>query len=126
MIHLMGLEEKTEDDPGGHIEILFTGLRPGEKLYEELLIGDDPQGTAHPRILMAREAFMLWEQVEEVLSQLQRASQAFDCGALIEVLKNAKTAYSPNGELEDLVCCNRRSDVVAEGREDDKVHRLSV
>jgi FlaA1/EpsC-like NDP-sugar epimerase len=126
MIHLMGLEEKTEDDPGGHIEILFTGLRPGEKLYEELLIGDDPQGTAHPRILMAREAFMLWEQVEEVLSQLQRASQAFDCGALIEVLKNAKTAYSPNGELEDLVWCNRRSDVVAEGREDDKVHRLSV
>lgn len=126
MIHLMGLEEKTDDDPAGDIEILFTGLRPGEKLFEELLIGDDPQGTSHPRIMMAREVFMPWEQVEEVLSQLQRASQAFDCGALIEVLKNAKTAYAPNGELEDLVWCNGHSDFMAEGREDDKVHRLSV
>jgi len=103
MIHLMGLEEKTEDDPEGDIEIRFTGLRPGEKLFEELLIGDDPQGTVHPRILMAREASMHWDQVEEALSQLQRASETFDCAALIEVLKNAKTGYAPNGGLEDLV-----------------------
>mgnify|MGYP000025560024 FL=1 len=126
MIHLMGLEEKTEDDPAGDIEVVFTGLRPGEKLYEELLIGDDPQGTSHPRIMMAREASLTWEQVEDFLSQLQRASQSFDCSAVIEVLKNAKTGYAPNGNLEDLVWCNGQSDVVAADRQGDKVHRLSV
>ena len=110
----------------GDIEVTFTGLRPGEKLYEELLIGDDPQGTSHPRIMMAREVYLPWEQVEDLLSQLQRASQAFDCGAIIDVLKNAKTGYSPNGNLEDLVWCNGQSDVVAADRQGDKVHRLSV
>lgn len=126
MIHLMGLEEKTEDDPDGDIEVVFTGLRPGEKLYEELLIGDDPQGTSHPRIMMAREVSLPWERIEELLGQLQRASQAFDCAAIIEVLKVAKTGYAPNGDLEDLVWCNDHSDVVAADRQDDKVHRLSV
>lgn len=126
MIHLMGLEEKTVDEPAGDIEVVFSGLRPGEKLYEELLIGDDPQGTSHPRILMAREVYLPWEQVEDFLSQLQRASQSFDCGAIIEVLKNAKTGYAPNGDLEDLVWCNAQSDLVATDRQGEKVHRLSV
>ena len=126
MIHLMGLEEKTEDNPAGDIEVIFTGLRPGEKLFEELLIGDDPQGTSHPRIMMAREASLPWERVEDLLSQLQRASQTFDCRAIIEVLKNAKTGYAPNGNLEDLVWCNGQANVVAEEGKDDKVHRLSV
>ncbi|MDL0430156.1 nucleoside-diphosphate sugar epimerase/dehydratase [Marinobacter sp. TBZ242] len=127
MIHLMGLEEKTEDDPSGDIEVVYTGLRPGEKLFEELLIGDDPQGTSHPRIMMAREVSLAWEQVEEFLSQLQRASQTFDCSAVIEVLKNAKTGYAPNGDLEDLVWCNGQSDIAAAGQQDDsKVRRLSV
>jgi len=126
MIHLMGLEETTEANPGGDIEVIFTGLRPGEKLFEELLIGNDPQGTSHPRIMMAREAFLSWEEVEDFLSQLQRASHGFDCRAIIEVLKNANTGYAPNGELEDLVWRNARSgDVVDEGK-GDKVHRLSV
>lgn len=126
MIHLMGLEEKTDDDPDGDIEVVFTGLRPGEKLYEELLIGDDPQGTSHPRIMMAREVSLPWERIEEFLSQLQRASQSFDCAAIIEVLKVAQTGYAPTGDLKDLVWCNGHSDVVAAGRQDDKVHRLSV
>jgi FlaA1/EpsC-like NDP-sugar epimerase len=126
MIHLMGLDEKSESNPAGDIEVVFTGLRPGEKLYEELLIGDDPQGTAHPRIMMAREVSLPWEQVEEFLSQLQRASQAFDCGAVIDVLKKAQTGYAPNGNLEDLVWCNGQADVVAEEHQGEKVHRLSV
>jgi FlaA1/EpsC-like NDP-sugar epimerase len=126
MIHLMGLEEKTEDAPSGDIEVLFTGLRPGEKLYEELLIGDDPQGTSHPRIMMAREVSMPWDQVEEFLSQLQRASQSFDCDAIIDVLKDAKTGYAPNGNLEDLVWCNGQSGTVAADRRAEKVHWLSV
>jgi FlaA1/EpsC-like NDP-sugar epimerase len=102
MIHLMGLREKTKEHPTG-IEITFTGLRPGEKLFEELLIGDDPQGTAHPRIMMAREVCMPWAGVEDVLSQLQRASHGFDCESVVNILKEAPTGFSPNGAVEDLV-----------------------
>ncbi|MBS8240742.1 polysaccharide biosynthesis protein [Marinobacter lipolyticus] len=105
MIHLMGLEEKTEDDPDGDVEVVYTGLRPGEKLYEELLIGDDPQGTAHPRIMMAREASMSWTEVEATLDKLMRASQSFDCRSVVEVLRTAPTGYAPNGEVADLVWC---------------------
>ena len=75
---------------------------------------------------MAREVYLPWEQVEDFLSQLQRASQSFDCGAIIEVLKNAKTGYAPNGDLEDLVWCNAQSGLVATDRQGEKVHRLSV
>jgi FlaA1/EpsC-like NDP-sugar epimerase len=124
MIHLMGLDEKTKENPAGDIEVIFTGLRPGEKLFEELLIGDDPQGTSHPRIMMAREVSMPWAQVEEFLSQLQRASQSFDCKSAIEVLKNAKTGYTPNGNLSDLVWCNGQQPPEIEPT--DKVRRLSV
>jgi FlaA1/EpsC-like NDP-sugar epimerase len=116
MIHLMGLDEKTETDSKGDIEVVFSGLRPGEKLFEELLIGDDPQGTSHPRIMMAREVSLPWEQIEGFLDQLQRASQAFDCGLIIDVLKEAQTGYAPNGKLGDLVWCHGQADVVAEGR----------
>lgn len=106
MIHLMGLEEKTDETPDGDIEVVYTGLRPGEKLYEELLIGDDPQGTAHPRIMMAREVFMPWEELRVTLNTLTRASQDFDCKKIIETLKAAPTGYSPNGDVADLVWCN--------------------
>ncbi|MCG8523311.1 MAG: polysaccharide biosynthesis protein [Pseudomonadales bacterium] len=106
MIHLMGLEEKTSENPEGDIEIVFTGLRPGEKLYEELLIGDNPQGTAHPRIMMAREVSLTWYELEDLLGKLTRASRAFDCSAVIEILKQAKTGYAPGGELVDLVWCS--------------------
>lgn len=106
MIHLMGLEEKTDETPDGDIEVVYTGLRPGEKLYEELLIGDNPQGTAHPRIMMAREVFMPWEDLRVTLNTLTRASQDFDCKKIIETLKAAPTGYSPNGDLADLVWCN--------------------
>ena len=106
MIHLMGLEEKTDETPDGDIEVVYTGLRPGEKLYEDLLIGDNPQGTAHPRIMMAREVFMPWEELRVTLNTLTRASQDFDCKKIIETLKAAPTGYSPNGDVADLVWCN--------------------
>ena len=112
MIHLMGLLEKTDDRPDGDIEIVFSGLRPGEKLYEELLIGDNPQGTAHPRIMMAREASMPWEEVEQTLNGLIRASHEFDCQGIVDILKNAPTGFSPNGSVADLVWCNGAKDVI--------------
>src|SRR5690554_516755 len=101
MINLMGVRERTKEHPAG-IEIIFTGLRPGEKLFEELLIGDDPQGTAHPRIMMAREVCMPWAGVEDILSQLQRASQSFDCESAVRILKDAPIGFAPNGAVEDL------------------------
>lgn len=103
MIHLMGLTEKTEDKPRGDIEVVYTGLRPGEKLYEELLIGDDPHGTQHSRIMMAREAFMPWPDMEVMLQKLQSASRAFDCERVVDLLQEAPTGYSPNSEIADLV-----------------------
>jgi FlaA1/EpsC-like NDP-sugar epimerase len=115
MIHLMGLDERTKDQPGGDIEIIYTGLRPGEKLYEELLIGDDPQGTAHPRIMMAREVSLPWSEVDELLSKFAKASQTFDCGYAVELLKEARTGYSPNGETADLVWCNGGQRVESDG-----------
>ena len=111
----MGLEEKTEDNPNGDIGIIYTGLRPGEKLYEELLIGDDPQGTAHPRILMAREVSLEWGEVENLLGKFAKASQTFDCASVIELLKEARTGYSPNGEMADLVWCKGGQRMDADG-----------
>ncbi|MEQ9544803.1 MAG: nucleoside-diphosphate sugar epimerase/dehydratase [Marinobacter sp.] len=127
MIHLMGLDEKTEDNPDGDIEVMFSGLRPGEKLFEELLIGDDPQGTANPRIMMAREVSMSWAEVEDTLDKLMRASQSFDCKGMLEVLRTAPTGYAPNSDLADLVWCSgvlQEDDAVSGTREN--VRRLPV
>ncbi|XKH01331.1 polysaccharide biosynthesis protein [Marinobacter nauticus] len=106
MIHLMGLDEKDEHNPDGDIEIVFSGLRPGEKLYEELLIGDDPQGTAHPRIMMAREVSLPWRELEALLAEFTQASHNFDCDAVVTLLKKAKTAYTPSSDMADLVWCH--------------------
>ena len=126
MIHLMGLVEKTPDQPEGDIEVVFTGLRPGEKLFEELLVGDDPQGTSHPRIMMAREVSMPWEELEIVLDQLRRASQEFNCKQIVETLKSAPTGFTPNGNVADLVWCKGGHDVTADHENTGKVHRLPV
>ncbi|SFM82505.1 polysaccharide biosynthesis protein [Marinobacter pelagius] len=107
MIRLMGLTEKTEENPAGDIEITYTGLRPGEKLFEELLIGDNPQGTSHPRVMMAREVSLQWEEVSKLLDRLALASQNFDCERILELIHSAPTGYTPNGDVADLVWCHR-------------------
>jgi len=99
MIHLMGLTEKTADQPEGAIEVRFTGLRPGEKLYEELLIGNSPLATSHPRILMAREVALEWQDLEPLLESLMIASQKFDCDAVIQTLMEAPTGFKPSGSI---------------------------
>lgn len=124
MIHLMGLRERSSEHPNGDIEIIYTGLRPGEKLYEELLIGDNPQGTAHPRIMMAREASMTWPKVEELMGRLAQASQSFDCASVIALLKEAGTGYSPTGKTSDLVWC-RGEDRRPNAETSNKVIRLN-
>ena len=105
MIRLSGLEVKDDAHPNGDIQIKYTGLRAGEKLYEELLIGDDPQGTDHPRIMMAREVSMSPDELDATLKGLLHASQNFDCGRVVEILRNAPTGFTPNDGVSDLVWC---------------------
>jgi len=101
MIHLMGLSQKTAENPVGDVPVVYVGLRPGEKLYEELLIGNNPQPTLHPRILMAREESLSWPRLEVLLTALASASQGFDCQKVVDILGKAPTGYSPNGQIED-------------------------
>lgn len=110
MIRLMGFSEKDAENPEGDIEIVYTGLRSGEKLYEELLIGEDPQETAHSRIMMAREVALTWPAVERCLANLMEASRCFDCNRVISLLKEARTGYLPTGETTDLVWQRTKTD----------------
>tara|TARA_R110002072_G_scaffold54816_2_gene143383 strand:+ start:581 stop:2581 length:2001 start_codon:yes stop_codon:yes gene_type:complete len=103
LIHLMGLEPKTEDNPEGDIALLYTGLRPGEKLYEELLIADDPIPTNHPRIMKGREISLPWPEVEAILTQIDQYSHLFDCYSVRNVLLNAPLGYNPTEQINDLV-----------------------
>jgi FlaA1/EpsC-like NDP-sugar epimerase len=103
MIHLMGLTIRDEDNPDGDIEIRFTGLRPAEKLYEELLIGNNVMGTEHRSIMRAEEDFLPWDELKPLLDQIWGACQRLDCTKAREVLLRAVSGYSPTKEVEDLV-----------------------
>ena len=87
------------------IQIKFTGLRPGEKLYEELLIGDNPVGTDHPLIWRALETFTPKKQLEQALSDLEAAMNANDCERVRKQLKQLVTEYAPNSDIVDKVWC---------------------
>lgn len=103
MIHLMGLEVRDEIHPNGDIEILFSGLRPGEKLYEELLIGENVRETEHPRIMAADEVFLGWSQMESLLLQLDTMCESFAVSQIIDLMKFAPTAFNYNCVSSDLV-----------------------
>jgi FlaA1/EpsC-like NDP-sugar epimerase len=107
MVNLSGLLVRDEDHPDGDVEIHFTGLRPAEKLYEELLIGNNVSGTEHPMILRAMEHSLPWPATQRVLQQLLVAMGQFDVKAARELLLQAVKEYRPNGELADLVWCSR-------------------
>jgi FlaA1/EpsC-like NDP-sugar epimerase len=86
LVALSGLKVRDDQQPDGDIEIAFVGLRPGEKLYEELLIGDNPTATSHPRIMKAHEDFMGWGELQEQLGLLQDAAAREDIAAIKAVL----------------------------------------
>ncbi len=103
MIELSGLSLKDEANPDGDIAIEVTGLRPGEKLYEELLIGDDPRSTAHPRIMKAHEAFLKFEELTPLLDQLAQAVEANDVSGVRANLQTAVLGYQPSSQVADLI-----------------------
>ena len=96
VISLSGLELKSEQNPEGDIEIEITGLRPGEKLYEELLIGENPEPTPHPRILKANEVFKTKGELQEHLDLIQQALQSGYQEKIIARLQIAIPGYIPN------------------------------
>ncbi len=102
MIHLMGLRVMDERNPHGDIEITFTGLRPGEKLYEELLIGNNPVGTLHPRIMKTHERSMGWSELQDLLANLDEACSSCDCERVRELLCSAPTDFVPVNQVDDL------------------------
>ncbi|MGH8494715.1 MAG: polysaccharide biosynthesis protein [Gammaproteobacteria bacterium] len=112
MIHLMGLEVRDENNPDGDIAIKYTGLRPAEKLYEELLIGNNVMGTEHPMIWRALEESLDWGSVRQLLEQLLQATRQFDCEAARRVLLEGVAGYAPTGGVEDLLW-QRRAVAVA-------------
>jgi len=103
MVQLTGLQVRTPERPWGQIEIQITGLRPGEKLYEELLIGDNPQPTRHPRIMKAHEEFLPWEKFEEKLMALERALNVNDVGVMRVIVQELVSGYVPSDDIVDWV-----------------------
>ena len=103
MINLMGLKVRDKENPDGDIEILFTGLRPAEKLFEELLIGANVTGTEHPRIMRADEDFLPFDVLSALLDELKIVSLQFEHDRARDILLNAVKEYSPENGIDDLV-----------------------
>ncbi len=103
MIELSGLTVKDEQNPDGDIEIEIIGLRPGEKLYEELLIGDDPKPTSHSRIMKAHEAFVAWPELKEKLDSLELALNSNDVSSIRMMMEALVVGYSPSDEIVDWI-----------------------
>ncbi|GIU08550.1 nucleoside-diphosphate sugar epimerase [Shewanella morhuae] len=103
MIRLSGYEVRSEKNPEGDIAIEFSGLRPGEKLYEELLIGDDVTGTEHERIMTANELHLTWAEYSVILDRLDKACHDFNHEAIRDILLKAPTGFAPTDGICDLV-----------------------
>ena len=116
MIRLSGLTVRDEGNPEGDVEIRFTGLRPAEKLYEELLIGNNVTGTEHPMILRAMEHSLPWDQMHELLHALMVAMNQFDVNGARDLLMRGVREYRPSGEIVDSVWCRRESERRAQSK----------
>ena len=115
MIELSGLTVKSKEHPEGDIAITITGLRPGEKLYEELLIGNNPQATSHPRIMKAHEKFIPWVVLESKLNALEVALNLNDSAIIRSMLQQLVPEYSPNKSIVDWVYLQQEDEARAMG-----------
>jgi FlaA1/EpsC-like NDP-sugar epimerase len=107
MVELSGLMVRDANNVDGDIELAETGLRPGEKLYEELLIGDNPEKTQHPRIMKAHEHYLPWTELESKLRELDMALGNSNVSAIRTLLQQLVTGYQPCGDVVDLVHMER-------------------
>jgi FlaA1/EpsC-like NDP-sugar epimerase len=103
MVELSGLRVKNEEQADGDIEIAVTGLRPGEKLFEELLIGNNPKPTQHSRIMKAQEDFLPWNILQTELNALAMATSVNDVPMIRSMLQKLVQGYEPKGEVVDWV-----------------------
>ena len=101
MIELSGLSVKSASHSDGDIEIQITGLRPAEKLYEELLIGNNPSRTNHPRIMRAQEDFIAWTELKDKLSALEAALSVNDVELTRRIMEKLVPGYTPSDEIVD-------------------------
>jgi len=101
MIHLMGYDVRDENSYRGDIAIEYTGLRPGEKLFEELLIGESVTGTEHPKIMRAEEDYLPWETLEPMLKALQVACSNMDLQGIRSILMRAVVGFEPETLADD-------------------------
>ncbi|AVJ21861.1 nucleoside-diphosphate sugar epimerase/dehydratase [Pseudomonas sp. MYb193] len=108
MIHLSGLRVRSDKNPHGDIAIEFSGLRPGEKLYEELLIGDNVVATQHPMIMSANEDHLSWEDLKSKLTELISAVAQDDYTRVRQMLRETVSGYAPDGEIVDWIYQQRR------------------
>ncbi len=108
MIHLSGFSVRSENNPHGDIAVEFTGLRPGEKLYEELLIGDNVSPTDHPMIMRANEECLPWETFKKVLADLLGAIERDDYDRVRQLLRETVSGYTPGGAIVDWIHQQRR------------------
>jgi FlaA1/EpsC-like NDP-sugar epimerase len=111
MVHLSGLSIRSDKNLQGDISIEFTGLRPGEKLYEELLIGDNVVTTPHPMIMSANEDYLPWDVLKARLTELLSAVEQDDYTRVRQLLRETVSGYSPDGEIVDWIYQQRRLDL---------------
>lgn len=114
MIELSGLTLRDVTSPDGDIEISITGLRPGEKLYEELLIGENAIPTEHPRIMKAHEEFLNWDELKDKLCLLGAAITTNDTLTMRAILQQLVQGYQPSGDVVDWVFLALESEPAAE------------
>ncbi len=103
MVELSGLSIKDDDNPDGDIDIEITGLRPGEKLFEELLIGDNPEPTSHSRIMKAHEDFMPWVELQGRLAALEASLKSNDVSSIRQGIEKLVSGYTPDEDIVDWV-----------------------
>ena len=103
VIHLSGLQVKDKLHTNGDIEIKFTGLRPGEKLYEELLIGSNVSKTSNPMILRAEEEMLAWGDLKLILDELEQAVDSGDQVKLRQLLIKAVPGFKPQSLITDIL-----------------------
>jgi FlaA1/EpsC-like NDP-sugar epimerase len=101
MIKVSGATVRSSANPNGDIEIIEIGLRPGEKLHEELLIGENPELTPHPRIMRAREYYLEWPQLEIMLKSMAKSIDAGDAAGAVALIRRIVPEFVPRGSEQD-------------------------